>query len=241
MNERFDLIVIGGGILGISTAYHAARMGGVSVLVLERNQIASQATPRAAALLTQIRYKTSQLHIVKRTFAAIEELRAELKDDFGLRRTGSLHVASSPTTEAPLKLHAEEARRTGVEIAWIDADEARRHTPWLNASSATAIAWTPSDMIADPHLFTHAYAAAARAGGAVVRTNTAVTGLVRDGNSVLGVKTDAGEIHAGAVIDAGGAWASLIAREAGANLPMAPVWSHYWVTAPDAGFPPNMA
>ena len=71
MAERFDLVIIGGGILGIATAYHAVRMGAVSVLVLERNQIASQATPRAAALLTQIRYKPSQLHIVQRTFAAI--------------------------------------------------------------------------------------------------------------------------------------------------------------------------
>ncbi len=240
MAERFDLVIIGGGILGISTAYHAMRMGSVSVLVLERNQIASQATPRAAALLTQIRYKPSQLHMAQRTFTAIEELRAELKDDFGLRRTGSLHIASTPATETPLRLHAEEARQAGVEIDWIDANEAKRHTPWLDASGAMAIALTPSDMIADPHLFTHAYAAAARARGAVVRTNTAVTGLVREGSAVLGVKTGAGEIHAGAVIDAAGAWAGLIAREAGVNLPMAPVWSHYWVTAPDAGFPPNM-
>lgn len=241
MAERFDLVIIGGGILGISTAYHAVRMGAVSVLVLERNQIASQATPRAAALLTQIRYKPSQLPIVQRTFAAIEELRAELKDDFGLRRTGSLHVASSPATESPLKTHAETARQAGVEIAWIDAAEARKHTPWLDASSAASIALTPSDMIADPHLFTHAYAQAARARGAVVRINSTVTGLIRHGQDVLGVKTAAGEIHAGAVIDAAGAWASLIAHEAGVALPMAPVWSHYWVTAPEAGFPHNMA
>lgn len=241
MAERFDLVIIGGGILGISTAYHAVRMGAVSVLVLERNQIASQATPRAAALLTQIRYKPSQLHMVQRTFAAIEELRAELRDDFGLRRTGSLHVASTPVTEMPLKIHAEEARRAGVEINWIDATDARRHTPWLNASGATAIVLTPGDMIADPHLFTNAYATAARTRGAVVRVNTEVTGLVRRGSEVLGVKTGAGEIHAGAVIDAAGAWAGLVAQEAGVALPMAPVWSHYWVTAPDAGFPPNMA
>lgn len=241
MAERFDLVIIGGGILGISTAYHAVRMGAVSVLVLERNQIASQATPRAAALLTQIRYKLSQLHMVQRTFAAIEELRAELKDDFGLRRTGSLHVASTPATEAPLKIHAEEARRAGVEITWVDATEAQRLTPWLDASGATAIALTPGDMIADPHLFTNAYATAARARGAVVRVNAAVTSLVRSGSEVLGVKTGTGEIHAGAVIDAAGAWAGLIAREAGVSLPMAPVWSHYWVTAPDAGFPSNMA
>lgn len=241
MAERFDLVIIGGGILGISTAYHAVRLGARSVLVLERNQVASQATPRAAALLTQIRYKNSQLHLVQRTFAAIEELRAELKDDFGLRRTGSLHVASSPATEAPLKAHAEEARQVGVEIRWIGANEARRHVPWLDASSAAAIAWTPGDMIADPHLFTHAYAQAARAGGAAIRTRAGVTGLVRHGREVLGVTTGTGEVHAGAVIDAAGAWASLIAHEAGVALPLAPVWSHYWVTAPDAGFPPNMA
>lgn len=241
MAERFDLAIIGGGILGISTAYHAVRMGAVSVVVLERNQIASQATPRAAALLTQIRYKKSQLPIVQRTFAAIDELRTELKDDFGLRRTGSLHVASSPATEAPLRIHAEEARLAGVKIDWIDADEARRRTPWLDASGANAIAWTSTDMVADPHLFTHAYATAARARGAVIRTNAAVTGLVRNATDVLGVKTTTGEIHAGAVIDAAGAWASLVARDAGADLPMAPVWSHYWVTAPDAGFPSNMA
>lgn len=241
MTERFDLVIIGGGILGVATAYHAVRMGAVSVLVLERNQIASQATPRAAALLTQIRYKPSQLPVVLRTFAAIEELRAELKDDFGLRRTGSLHVASSPVTEEPLKRHADEAQRAGVAIEWIDAEEARAHTPWLDAGSATAIAWTPGDMIADPHLFAHAYAQAARAHGAVIRVNSAVTGLLRHGRDVVGVKTGAGEIHAGAVIDAAGAWASLIAQEAGAALPLAPVWSHYWITAPEAGFPHNMA
>lgn len=240
MVERFDLVIIGGGILGLSVAYHATRLGAGAVLVLERNQVASQATGRAAALLTQIRYKQAQAPLVQRTFAAIEELRAALGDDFGLRRTGSLHIASTQAAEASLRAHVEEARTIGVAIAWIEAGEAERRVPWLDARGARAIAFTPGDMIADPHLLTDAYARAARARGAVVRTGTGVRGLVRNDSAILGVHTEGGEIHAGTVVDAAGAWASLVAWQAGAGLPLAPVWSHYWVTTPDAGFPADM-
>jgi len=98
----------------------------------------------------------------------------------------------------------------------------------------------PEDAVIDPYVLTHGYARAARSRGATIRTGVAVTGLLVHHGTVRGVRTSDGDIRARRVVDAGGAWGGLLAREAGIHLPMAPVRSHYWVTAPDSGFPHEM-
>jgi 4-methylaminobutanoate oxidase (formaldehyde-forming) len=96
------------------------------------------------------------------------------------------------------------------------------------------------DAIIDPYLLATGYARAARNRGVVFRSGVEVTGLLCSGRTVEGVRTSNGDIRARSVVDAGGAWAGLLARGVGVGLPMAPVRSHYWITAPESGFPRDM-
>jgi sarcosine oxidase subunit beta len=240
MPERFDVIIVGGGIIGASIAYHLTTLGVGSVAVLERNALAAQATSRAAALLRHVRYKTAEAPLVRDTYALIPKLEDELGEPFGFRRIGSLHLVTSPARQANLERCTHAAEAAGVEVEWIDASAAKRHVPWLDARGALAIAYTPADGVIDPHAFANAYARVARRRGAVIRQRAAVMGLLRSGRRIQGVRTEAGDIEGGIIIDAAGAWAGLLAWEAGFGLGMAPVRSHYWITAPDGGFPVAM-
>jgi sarcosine oxidase subunit beta len=238
--EDCDTVVIGGGIIGCSVAYHLARLDLRSVVVLERNALASGSTSRAAALLTQVRSKTAQIPLIQRTHVAIRELQDELADSLGLRRTGSLHVAASPKSQADLVHLAWVAESHGVPFLWADRSEVARTVPWLDTGATLSLAFMPDDGIIDPYLLATGYARAARARGVVFRSGVEVTGLLCNGRTVEGVRTSEGDIRARNVVDAGGAWASLLARAVGVGLPMAPVRSHYWITAPESGFPRDM-
>lgn len=240
MPERFDVIIVGGGIIGASVAYHLMELGAGSVAVLERNTVASQATSRAAALLRHVRYKTEEMPLVHYTYDLLPRLEGELGESFGFRRTGGCHLVTSSEARATLERCVQAASAAGIAVEWIDADDARRRVPWLDARSALAIAFSPSDGVVDPHAFANAYARLARRRGAVIRQNAAVTGLLRSGRRVSGVQAGSDRLEAAIVIDAAGAWAGLLAWEAGFGLGMAPVRSHYWITAADGGFPHSM-
>ncbi len=235
-----DTIVVGGGVIGCSVAYHLARLGIHPVLVLERNTLASGATSRAAALLTQVRAKTDQIPLVLRTYAAIREMQDEIEDAPALSRVGSLHVAASPESQDALLNLGWVAESHDLAFLWLDPADVSQKVPWLKGSAAVGMAFMPEDAIIDPFLLTNGYARAARSRGATIRTDIAATGLLVRHGTVRGVRTSEGDIRARRVVDAGGAWGGLLACEAGVRLPMAPVRSHYWVTAPDSGFPRDM-
>ena len=205
MPERFDVVIVGGGIIGASIAYHLMALGAGSVAVLERNALAAQATSRAAALLRHVRYKTAEMPLVHYTYDLIPKLENELGESFGFRRIGSLHLVTTPARQANLERCVRAAEAAGVEVDWLDAASAERRVPWLDASGALAIAFTPADGVIDPHAFANAYARLARHRGAVIRQHTAVTGLLRSGRRIDGVAAETGNIAAGTVIDAAGA------------------------------------
>jgi 4-methylaminobutanoate oxidase (formaldehyde-forming) len=235
-----DTLVIGGGVIGCSIAYHLVRLGIQPVLVLERNALASGATSRAAALLTHLRAKIHHIPLVMRTYAAIRELQGEIEDSPTLSRVGSLHVAASPESHDELLRFGWIAESHNLAFLWIDPAEIARCVPWFDGSAALGIAFMPEDAVIDPYLLTQGYARAARSRGATIRTGVAVTELLVRHGIVRGVRTSEGEVRARRVVDAGGAWGGLLARHAGVQLPMAPVRSHYWITSPEAGFPHDM-
>jgi len=237
--EEFDTIIIGGGIIGCSIAYHMARAGNASVLLLERNALASGATSRAAALLTQVRAKIHQIPLVIRTYAAIEELEARLGESLGLRRTGSLHIAASAGRREEVLHLVHIAEQHSIPFVRLDPPDAERLVPWLDPSTATEMLFMPDDAVIDPYLLANGYARAARSHGVVIRSGVEVSGLLLNG-AIRGIRTREGAILARRVVDASGAWAGLLAWEAGVRLPMAPVRSHYWITGPEASYPCDM-
>jgi len=234
--DTFDHIIIGGGVLGLSIAYHLARDSRESVLVLERNELASAASSKAAGLILQATGKAPQTPLVKLTRDTIALLEEQLGETIGFHGVGSLRIAASAEREAELQGMERDAASHGIPFQHLSRQDVGACAPWLNSSTAHRITLFPTDGYVDPYMLSTAYGRAARQLGAQIRTRTAVNNLIISSDRVTGVRTASGDIFGGSVIDAAGAWASLISARAGYPLPMAPTRSHYWITAPDASY-----
>ncbi len=234
--DTFDHIIIGGGVLGLSIAYHLARDSRESVLVLERNELASAASSKAAGLILQATGKAPQTPLVKLTRDTIALLEEQLGETIGFHAVGSLRIAASAEREAELQGMERDAASHGIPFQHLSRQDVGACAPWLNSSTAHRVTLFPTDGYVDPYMLSTAYGRAARQLGAQIRTRTAVNNLIISSDRVTGVRTASGDIFGGSVIDAAGAWASLISARAGYPLPMAPTRSHYWITAPDASY-----
>ena len=235
--DRAHVVIIGGGILGCSIAWHLARKGMSDVLVVERNELATGATSRSAGLVARGRLHAPTMQMVSRTRGAITELESLLGEDAGFTRVGSLRIATSERGTADLDNMNAMLTQAGVKVESIDEAAARALVPWLEPAGARRIAYVEEDGYADPWRLTSAYARAARAAGVRIRTKMAVERVLNEGTRVTGVRTDRGDVHANVVINAAGAWAIGIAEQGGVALGTAPVRSHYYITAPVAGWP----
>lgn len=231
--ETFDHVIVGGGIIGASIAYHLRCKDAGSVLVLERNELASAASSRAAGLILQASAKATKTPLAKKTIDTIPILEDELGQPVGFHNVGCLRIAASSERAAELDIIAMDAAAWDIPMEWLDPDEVQRRVPWLNTETIQKTAFMLTDGYVDPYLLSMSYMQAAIARGAIVRPRTDVTDVVMDGDQVMGVMTDAGQIAAGSVIDACGAWAALFSARVGFPLPMAPVRSHYWISEPN--------
>lgn len=234
--ETFDHIVIGGGVLGLSIACHLARDSRESVLVIERNELASAASSKAAGLILQATGKAPQTPLVKLTRDSMAQLEEDLGETIGFHDVGSLRIAASTAREAELLSMERDATVNGIPFQHLSHQDARDKVPWLNSSTAHRITLFPTDGYVDPYMLSTAYGRVARRSGAQIRTRTAVSDLILNSDRVTGVRTASGDVSGGSVIDAAGAWASLISARAGYPLPMAPTRSHYWITAADTSY-----
>lgn len=226
-----DLIVIGGGVIGQSVAWHYARAGYGRVLLLERGMPAAQASSQAAALLTRLRESAELMAFTRRTDAAIDELEAELGEPLDRRRSGQLHVAASETAADRLQQLASLAARTGEPWEWLGASTTQRLAPWLAADAIRQALLLPAESWIDPYRLAMAYGRAARGHGARLQPGVEVTALRVERGRVVGVETTRGAVAAGCVVDASGVWAGLLAGPYGGSLPFAAVRSQYWITA----------
>ncbi len=234
--ETFDHIIIGGGVLGLSIAYHLVRDRTDSVLVVERNELASAASSRAAGLILQATSKPANTPLARSTRNVIGQLEEQLGETIGFHAVGSLRIAATAAREAELQTMERDASNHGIPLASVSSGEAIDMAPWLLASSACRITYFPTDGYVDPYLLATAYGRAARDLGAHIRTRTEVGDLIVESDRIAGIRTTTGDVFGASVIDAAGAWASLISARAGFPLPMAPTRSHYWITAPEQAY-----
>ncbi len=237
--KNADVIIIGGGILGCAIAYSLSRMKARKVVLLERRMLAEANTSRAAGLLTQARSMPVLSSLIRETYLAAQEIEETLGESLELRKVGSLHVAVAEKEQEKLKKLVETASLLKIQTESLKPEEAMAMVPWLKLSSGASALLTPQDAFADGYLLAQAYARAAKANGVNIRQNTAVKRISLHHDEVNGVLTSEGPLSASVVIDAAGVWAGLMAWELGIGLPMAPVRSHYWITAPDPLFDRN--
>lgn len=231
--DSAEVVIIGGGIIGCSIAYHLAAAGLSDVLVLERNELSSGATARSAGLLTHGRADGNTIKMIARTRADIAALETQLDEQLDLKQVGAIRAVHSAAREQDLRAMEDCLLSEGETVEELTASDARRLSPWLDLESAVRIIFLPNDGYIDGARLGYAYSKAARQMGCRIRRSVAVRGVLRDGEKVTGVLTDQGNITSKLVVDAAGAWSVQIAKWAGWNFPASPTRSHYWITAPD--------
>jgi len=230
-------VILGGGIFGCALAWRLAQRGiypAGSILVVDAQPLVSQASSRAAALLSLSRpgSKAHWIPLVRKTLAAMDELNAA-GCVVPLKQCGSLHLADQAAAKAVLADHEHTARAQGVACRRLAPSEAAGQAPWLDMRRFDEALWFPDEAYTDPYQLAVAYASAARNLGVRFRTGSAA-GLVATGSRVA-VSIGDEHLHPAAVWVAAGAWSSRVLQPLGLSAPQAAVRSQYWITGPMAG------
>ena len=238
MTRQASTVIVGGGIWGLSTAYHLARAGSTDVLVLERNdRLFDETTSQAAGLVGQIRATPLMRAAIRYAVDLFTGFAQETGQDPGFRQVGSLMLALTPERMASYGEHVEHANRNGVQARFVDGAEMSRLAPHLDVSRVEGGYFVPKDGYLDPRRCARAFRAAAEDLGARIRTGTAVTGLLVENGRVAGVETGAGPVEAERVVVTAGPWTGAVARMASYEPAMVPIRHQRVTTAPVAGIP----
>ncbi|MFB6354767.1 MAG: NAD(P)/FAD-dependent oxidoreductase [Halobacteriales archaeon] len=234
-----DAVVVGGGIVGLASAYELADRG-ADVVVCEARSLGAGSTDRAVG---GIRAQFSSPVNVALSLAAMpawDAFEATFGVDIAYRRPGYLFLAREAETAAGFTDDVVMQQRHGVPSRLLDADEAREYVPALDAEAFVRASYAPTGGFADPHLALQGYAEGAREAGAEIRTDSPVTDVVEADGRVAGVVADGERLDADAVVNAAGAWAREVAAMADLELPVSPRRRQALVVDPDMAVPEDV-
>ena len=230
------VVIIGGGVIGCSVAYHLAQKGWKEIILLERKQLTSGTTWHAAGLIAQLRASANMTKLAKYSQELYGNLEKETGVATGFKRCGSITVALTEERKEEIFRQAAMARAFGVDVEEISPNEVKNKYEHLNIDGVKAGVWLPKDGQGDPGNIALALAKGARNKGVDIFENTSVTGLITKGRRVSGVnwKTDnsSGCIEADMVVNCGGMWGHEVGRMAGVNVPLHACEHFYIVTEP---------
>jgi glycine/D-amino acid oxidase-like deaminating enzyme len=232
---RADAVVVGAGAFGASVAFHLAQRGR-DVALVDRHDLVSQTSPRAAGLAVQVRDEPSFARLAQRSVEKIVAFEQETGVALAHSQAGSLAIARTPEHALHVERHVELGRRTGLEVALVSSSDAAALAPFIDPRSALAISHTPSDLHLDePGDLPRAYVKAGRGLGVELLPRTAVEAVELDGGAVARVITTRGAIETGCLVDTAGAWAGAVTDLVGVPLPIVAARHQLFVTAPLPG------
>ncbi|ALG09088.1 NAD(P)/FAD-dependent oxidoreductase [Kibdelosporangium phytohabitans] len=233
-----DVVVIGGGVVGVSTAFHLAEAG-AAVTLLERDVLGSGSTSRAAGGVRATFSDPVNIALGLRSLEAFERFGTRPGAEIDLRQHGYLFLLDDPDDVAAFEAGVSLQNSMGVPSRMISPAEARGLSPFISAEGLVAATWSPRDGHCTPEAVVRGYAVAARRLGATIRQHCTVTGIVVDGGDIVGVRTDQEFIRASTVVCAAGAWSGAIGDMVGVSLPVKPLRRQIRVTGPLA-VPPGL-
>ena len=225
-----QFVVIGGGIIGCSTAYHLARDHKADVVLLEQNKLTSGSTWHAAGLVGQLRSSASITQVLKYSVDLYKKLDAETGLATGWKMTGCLRLATNEDRWTEYKRLATTAQSFGMEMHLVSPAEVKKMWPLMNVDDLTGASWLPTDGQASPSDIAQSLAKGARMHGAKIVEGTRVTGFDIVEGGVKAVLTTQGVIACETVINCGGQWARQIGAMAGVSVPLQPVKHQYVIT-----------
>ncbi len=228
--ERARVVIVGGGVVGCSVAYHLARRGWTDVVLLERNQLTSGTTWHAAGLITTARPTSAMRHVVKRSIEVFATLEADTGLSTGWEPTGTLHLATNANRWEELMRQASVSKPDGIAIDILDVEQTLEMYPLLSPDGLVGSLFYPEDGRGNATDTTMSLARGARQRGVQIFENLPVVGIRHDGRRVTGVDADIGSIEAEYVINCGGMWGRELAALAGVQVPLQALAHYYVVT-----------
>ncbi len=234
MIQDAEAVVIGAGAFGASIAFHLAKRGR-KVALLERHEVASQTSPRAAGLTQQIRADPLMTELAMRSVAKIERFRDETGELLTFHQSGSLKLARTPKFAEQIRDEVERGKAVGLNIEPITPKRAEQLAPFLRAGAAEAVWYLASDLYLEPVDLPRAYVRAAERLGATILDHTAVTAIGTRAGAIERVATDHGEIRTPVVVDAAGAWTGVVANMTSIRVPIVPTRHQLYITRPIEG------
>ncbi len=238
--ETANIVIIGGGVMGASVAYHLALKGCEGVLLLERESFFGiEATGKCAGGVryqfgSEINVRLSQLSL-----PMLDRFEEELGQPIDLRYCGYLFLLTNEQDVSIFRQSVDMQRRLGVDTEWLAPDRIAELAPLLDLEGVLAGSFHAGDGLADPSSVVQGYISGARRRGARLMTDVTVTDVHVEGGKVAGVLTDRGEIAAPIVVNAAGPWAGEVGRMAGVDIPIVPVRRQIVVTGPIPEIPPD--
>ncbi len=216
-----DVVVIGGGAVGASTAYHLTQLGCRDVLVLEREALAAGSTGRSFGGVRAQFSTESNVRIMLYSIALFERFEEEFGIDIGFNQVGYLFLLHTQQLVDIFHRNIQMQRRLGFDVLELDPEEARRRfLPQLNTEGILGTTWCAREGYADPTSVTNGFANRAREQGATVRVGVNVTGIRVEGDQIQAVETDQGSVATHTVVCCAGAWSASVGRMAGVDLPI---------------------
>lgn len=227
-----QVIIIGGGVLGCSVAYHLAKLGYTDVVLFERKKLTSGTTWHAAGLIGQMRASINLTQMVKYSGNLYERLESETGLATGFRRTGAVGIALNNERMSEFKRNVSLSKVHGVEIHSLSPSEVKEKAGHFNVQDAVGGVWIPYDGQADPANIAMSLAKGAKNNGVKIFENVKVTAIQKENGIVKGVETDQGKIKSVVVVNCGGMWARDIGMMAGVNIPLHACEHYYALTSP---------
>ncbi|MFO1151362.1 MAG: FAD-dependent oxidoreductase [Alsobacter sp.] len=234
------VVIIGGGIVGCSTAYHLTRLGVREVVLLERKRLTSGTTWHAAGLVRSSLYSQNLTRLAKYTVELYTRLEAETGQATGFVQPGSISIATNPERWEELTRGAAMLRSFGVVAEPITARQAQEKWPLMEVGDVLGAIWYPHDGKTNPIDTTMALARGARMGGATIVENCKVTRVLVEKGRAVGVETDQGRVQADIVVNCAGMWARALGKSVGVDIPLQACEHFYIVTDPMEGMTPDL-
>jgi len=235
-----QIVIIGGGIIGTSTAYHLARLGFRDTVLIEKHKLTSGSTFHAAGLVGQLRSNAGITQLLGESVKLYRTLEAETGLATGWKMNGGLRLACNAERWTEVRRQATTARSFGLEMHLLTAKEAQALWPLMDVSDVVGAAFLPTDGQANPSDITASLAKGARTNGVSIFEDTLVTGLVVDNGRVTRVETSRGAIACEVVVNCAGQWARAVGAMAGVNVPLVSVEHQYMVTERIPGVTPDL-